>query len=103
MRGLTRIVTPFVMAMTLAHAAIAADFKGHKYKGTIESIEGNKMHLLIDDRESMTFLISSKTDVTRDERPAEISDLADGDLAIITAAHVEKGLYAKSIFAMEPR
>lgn len=82
--------------------SVAQEYKGHKYKGTVQSIRGNMLTLSRKDAELMTFIISPDVEVTRDDRPAQIDQVQNDDLATITAERVGNSLVALRIFVMEP-
>ena len=82
--------------------AAAREYKGHKYRGAVQSIGGNRLVLDLKDAEPVTFIISPKVQVTRDDRPAQIEQVQVEDLATVTAERSGEYLVALSIFVMEP-
>jgi hypothetical protein len=51
----------------------------------------------------MEILVAPQTTITRDEKPAELSDLQSDDIAVITAESQGDTMIAVSVFVMEPR
>ncbi len=80
----------------------AQDYKGHKYQGTIDSVDTSKLVLREPDAETIEFLIAPQAKIMRDNRPAPLADLQRDDVAIITAERDGNLLVALSIFVVEP-
>lgn len=80
----------------------AADYKGDKFKGQVELVTGGKLVITTKAEESVEFLLSNKTDVMRNGRPATPHDIAIGDIAIVTARRMKGTLNAIQIYAMAP-
>lgn len=92
----------FTLLLGLASWSQAQEYKGHKYKGTIQSIDRDRLTLVQQDAELVNFSISPDVVVTRDDRPARLDQVQKDDLAVITAERSGNSLFALSIFVMEP-
>lgn len=99
----TTLCTLLAISALVTFSASAKEYKGHKFKGTIESVGDGKLTLLDEDTESIVFYVGPKTDITRDEKPADLEDLQVDDVAIITAARQGDRMFALRVFVMEPQ
>ena len=80
----------------------AQDYKGHKYKGTLDSVDVSKLVLRQQDAETIEFLIVPQTKFMRDDRPAKLEELQRDDVAVVTAQREGNLLVALNVFVMEP-
>jgi hypothetical protein len=93
-----------VALATLVHfSASAKEYKGNKFKGTIESVTNDKLTLRDEAEETMEFFVVPKTEIARNEKPADLEDLQPDDVAIITAARENGRMVALRVFVMEPQ
>lgn len=100
---------------TLAYSAVATsiiaiglrgdakEYKGHKYKGTIELVGKGKITLRDEDEETTDFIVVPQTSILRDEKPARLEDLQADDVAVITVQSEGSQLVALRVFVMEPQ
>lgn len=91
-----------MVATALMLTTDAKEYKGYKFKGEIIAIEGNALTLQQEMDEPVSFVVTTDTEITRDERPATLDELQADDVAIVTAKPGKGGMVAVRIFAMEP-
>lgn len=94
------VVVAILSLLTLP--ATADDYKGYKYKGHVDVVTPNSVTIRENDAELLGFIVSSKTDIVRDNRSAKIEELQREDLVTIIAERSGKKLVALSILAIEP-
>ncbi len=97
-----RLLLPLLFVAVLGTMAIAQDYKGHKYQGTIDSISNSKIVIREPDAKTIAFLIAPQAKIMRDNRPAPLEALQRDDVAIITAERDGNLLVALTIFVVEP-
>ena len=88
--------------LTLAvRSAIAAD---EIHEGKVTAVGDGKITVLDNrDDDNDTFVVTAETKITRNGKPAKLSDVQPGDKAKVTAALRDGALVAKEIAAMAPQ
>jgi hypothetical protein len=89
-----------VLTAVITHAAPAAD---EVHEGKVLSVGDGKI-TVFDKRDSDndTFLVNDQTKITRNGKPAKLSDIQVGDMAKVTATSQGEKLIAKEIVAAAP-
>ena len=85
----------------IVRPALAAD---EIHDGKVTAVGDGKITVLDNrDDDSDTFVVSAETKITRNGKPAKLSDIQPGDKAKITGSSREGTLIAKEIAAMAPQ
>jgi hypothetical protein len=93
----------FALALVSAPVARAAD---ETHEGKVVSANGDKILLMSNRGDSThTFMVTAETKITKNGKPAKLSDIQPGDMATVMAATDSSGgkLVAKEITAAMPK
>jgi hypothetical protein len=93
------IATVIVGALASQAARCAEDI----HEGKVLAVSDGTL-MLLDDRDDDTdsFTVTADTKVLRNGKPAKLSDIQPGDMAVVTATSVGGTLMAKEIVARTP-
>jgi len=90
----------FTMTVTIGAARAAGDI----HEGKVTAVGEGKITILDNrDDDNDTFVVTAATKITRDGKPAKLSDIQPGDKAKVMASSQGGMLVAKDIAAMAPQ
>ncbi len=92
-------VAILLLVASSTFVAQAAQYRGDKYHGRVESTSANTLVLLTAEDELVEFQVSDDATISKDSRPASLADLASGDAAFVKATRSNGRLLAVRISA----
>lgn len=97
----TLTAAALAVVLFVARAALAAD---EFHEGKVTAVGDGKITVLDNrDDDNDTFTVTVETKITRNGKPAKLSDVQPGDKAKVTAALRDGSLVAKEIAAFSPQ
>jgi len=99
-----RCILAVAMLVTLAFAVRSALAADEIHEGKVTAVGDGKITVLDNrDDDNDTFVVTAETKITRNGKPAKLSDIQPGDKAKVTGGSRDGMLIAKEIAAMAPQ
>ena len=93
---MTKRIATMLSALALAGAMLAHEGAEH-VTGTVKSIAPGSLTVETTKHETLTIMLSPKTEVMKSKAKGDIKDLKVGDRVVVHAAHGKSGLEAQEV------
>jgi hypothetical protein len=94
---MTRCITALVSGFALATGLLLAHEGAEHVSGTVKSIAPGSLTVETAKHETLTIMVTPKTEVMKSKAKGDLKDLKVGDRVVVHAAHGKAGLEAQEV------